>query len=274
MSSALDDRAVLVTGAGQGIGAAIALHAAAAGARVAVNDLVPERAEQTVSRIFDKGGSAVSIAGDIASRGGSAEVVERAVSALGGLDGLVNNAGVVRFGTLRSSTDEDWDQTMAVDFSAVAYMCKSAFEPLSRKGGAIANVSSIAALFPSVTAGSYSPAKAAVVSLTKQLALEWGPFGIRSNAVGPGMISGTSMTELADADADIAARRDEIVPLRRTGRPDDVADVVVFLLSDAARYVTGQLLLVDGGLSNSLVDFIPRPTTQDRHREVPDIADG
>ena len=118
MSRDLEERKVLVTGAGRGIGAAIALQTADAGALVAVNDLVPERAEQTVSGIVDAGGSAVSIAGDIASRDGSAKVVERAVRALGGLDGLVNNAGVVRFGTLRTSTDEDWDRTIAVDFSA------------------------------------------------------------------------------------------------------------------------------------------------------------
>ena len=274
MSRDLEERKVLVTGAGRGIGAAIALQTADAGALVAVNDLVPERAEQTVSGIVDAGGSAVSIAGDIASRDGSAKVVERAVRALGGLDGLVNNAGVVRFGTLRTSTDEDWDRTIAVDFSAVAYMCKSAFKPLRREGGAIVNVSSIAAVFPSVTAGSYSAAKAAVVALTKQLAVEWGPYGIRCNAVGPGMISGTSMTQLADADPEIAARRDEIVPLRRTGRPGDVADVVVFLLSDGARYVTGQLLLVDGGLAASLTEFIPRPTAQDDRRTGPATGGG
>ncbi len=155
---------------------------------------------------------------------------------------------------------------MAVDFSAVAYVSKAAFEALSDGGGAIVNLSSIAAEFPSITVGSYSAAKAAVVGLTKQLALDWGPAGIRCNAIGPGLISGTSMTEVADADPRIAERRDAIVPLRRTGRPDDIADVAVFLLSDASRYVNGQLLLVDGGLSTTLLEYIPRPGDQDAHR--------
>ena len=269
MSGLLEGRRVLVTGAGQGIGEAIATRAAAGGARIAVNDLESGRAERVVSSIRAHDGLAETVVGDVASRDGSAAVVKGAVRVLGGLDGLVNNAGVVRFGTLRTMTEADWDQTMKVDFSAVAYMCKAAFDPLAVDGGAIVNVSSIAAEFPSVTVGSYSAAKAAVVSLTKQLAVEWGQFGIRSNAVGPGMISGTSMTEVADADPEIAGRRDEIVPLRRTGRPEDVADVVVFLLSDAARYVTGQLLLVDGGLSASLLELIPRTIAQDAYREAP-----
>ncbi len=166
-------------------------------------------------------------------------------------------------------TDDDWDQTMAVDFSSVAYVSKAAFEDLSRGGGSIVNLASIAAEFPSITVGSYTAAKAAVVGLTKQLALDWGPFGIRCNAIGPGLISGTSMTEVADADPSIAARRDEMVPLRRTGRPDDVADVAAFLLSDASRYVSGQLILVDGGLSTTLLEYVPRPGEQDEHRSTP-----
>lgn len=262
----LRDRRVLVTGAGQGIGAAISHAAAAAGAHVGVNDLDQNRADATTEQIRASGGRATSIVGDISTRAGAAEVVRRTTDELGGLEGLVNNAGVVRFGTLRTMSDDDWDQTVAVDFSAVAYVSKAAFDPLSMNGGAIVNLSSIAAEFPSVTVGAYSAAKAAVVALSKQLALDWGPFGIRVNALGPGLISGTSMTEVADADPVLAERRNQIVPLRRTGRPEDIADVTVFLLSDASRYVSGQLLLVDGGLSTTLLDTVPRPGEQDRHR--------
>ena len=269
----LNGRRILVTGAGQGIGAAIAIAAGRAGAHVGVNDLTADRTTATVDAVEASGGRASPVVGDIATRPGAAEVVRQAAGRLDGLDGLVNNAGVVRFGSLRTMDEEDWDQTMAVDFSAVAYVSRAAFEPLSGSGGAIVNISSIAAEYPSVTVGSYSAAKAAVVALTKQLALDWGPSGIRVNAVGPGLISGTSMTEVADADPMIAERRDQIVPLRRTGRPEDIADVVVFLLSDASRYVSGQLLLVDGGLSTTLLEYVPRPGEQDRHRTAAPPAD-
>jgi NAD(P)-dependent dehydrogenase (short-subunit alcohol dehydrogenase family) len=232
-----------------------------------VNDLIEERAEAVVADIEDAGGWAVAIDGDVASREGAAAVVARAAEALDGLDGLVNNAGIVRFGTVTTITDEDWDATMTVDFASVAYVSKAAFEPLADGGGgSIVNLASIAAEHPSITVGSYSPAKAAVVALTKQLALDWGPYGIRVNAVGPGLISGTSMTEVADSDPRIAERRNRMVPLRRTGRPEDVADVIVFLLSDSARYVSGQFMMIDGGLSTTLLEYVPRPGEQDEHR--------
>jgi len=265
----LEGRRVIVTGGGQGIGAAICSAVAGAGATVAVNDVIAERAEATASAIASAGGSAHAVAGDIATWEGAQDVVGRCASALGGVDGLVNNAGIVRFGTLNTMTESDWADTMRVDFSAVALMCKAAYDELAKDGGAIVNLASIASVFPSITVGSYSPAKAAVVALTKQLALDWGPVGIRSNAIGPGLISGTSMTEVADADERIARLRDEMVPVRRTGRPDDIADVAVFLLSEAARYVSGQLILVDGGLSTTLLEYVPRPSEQDDHRATP-----
>lgn len=265
----LSGRHILVTGSGQGIGAAIATACAAAGAAVAVNDLVPERAEHTASAIEASGGTVIAVIGNVATRESAAEVVRHSAEGLGGLDGLVNNAGVVRFGSLDTMTPDDWDLTMAVDFSSVAYVSRAAFEFLRVRGGAIVNLSSIAAEFPSITVGSYSAAKAAVVALTKQLALDWGPFGVRCNAIGPGLISGTSMTEVADSDPAIAQRRDSMVPLRRTGRPEDIADVAVFLLSAASRYVSGQFLLVDGGLSTTLLEYVPRPGDQDAHRATP-----
>ncbi|MDG2427596.1 MAG: SDR family NAD(P)-dependent oxidoreductase [Acidimicrobiales bacterium] len=266
MTGLLNGRKILVTGAARGIGYAIALAATQAGARVAINDISAETTENAVSSINALGGKAHPAPGDVSARREASKIVDQAADALGGLDGLVNNAGIVRYGTLSNSSDADWDETLSVNFSAVAYMCKAALGHLTESQGVIVNISSIAAEHPSVTVGSYSAAKAAVLSLTRQTAVDWGPLGIRSNAISPGLISGTTMTSAADDHSETASGREQIVPLRRTGHPSDVADTAVFLLSDLSRYVNGQQILVDGGLSASLLEFVPRTTEQDQHR--------
>ena len=248
----LDGRRVLVTGGGAGIGAAIGRALAEAGAAVAVNDLDPDRASAVATEV-----GAVAVPGDVAIADGAAAVVAAATDSLGGLDGLVNNAGIVTVGALADADLDDWDRTMRVNFKSV-YLCSRAARPhLADGGGAIVNLASIAAFHPNGGTAAYSPSKAAVVALTRQSALEWGPQGIRVNAVAPGMISGTNMT--AAETEELRARRGDVVPLRRTGRPEDIAPVAVFLLSDAARYVTGQVVLVDGGWSVALLSFTPRP---------------
>lgn len=251
MEALLHERRVLVTGAGVGLGAAMARAIVRSGSTVAVNDIDPERSR----RIADELG-AVDAPGDISTIDGADSVIQAAVSGLGGLDGLVNNAGVVARGSLAEGDLGDWDRTMKVNFSGT-YLCSRLAHPHLVGGGSIVNLASIAASHPNPGTGAYTPSKAAVAALTKQAALEWGPDGIRVNVVAPGMISGTDMSA-AETD-ELRARRASVLPLRRTGRPDDVADVVVFLLSDMARYVTGQLLHVDGGWSVSLLSFTPRP---------------
>ncbi len=253
----LPKRTVLVTGAGAGIGAAIARTAAEAGARVAVNDLDPKRAAAVASEIDSNGGVAHSVPGDVADPDEAARVVTDAVSLLGGLNGLVNNAGIVTRGGLVSEPLDEWDRVMRIDYRAALLCSRSAYERLRADGGSIVNIASIAAVSPSAGTGAYTSAKAALVALTQQTALEWGPDGIRANAVAPGMISGTNMS--AGETDELRERRGNAMPLRRTGRPDDVADAVVFLLSEAARFITGQMLLVDGGWSVSLLSFTPAP---------------
>jgi NAD(P)-dependent dehydrogenase (short-subunit alcohol dehydrogenase family) len=253
---ALPDGAVLVTGAGSGIGVEMALAAAAAGAKVAVNDIDAATAAQTCKEVEAAGGTAYAVPGDVSNPEGARAVVEAAVAALGGLTGLLNNVGVVRGGMLLDLTEAEWDFNMRVDCSSALFVSQAAHPHLVASGGPIVNTSSLCAVFPAPGAGSYNAAKAALVTLTQQMALEWGPAGIRVNAIAPGMISGTHFSASSQDEA-IAERRGTIVPLRRTGRARDIAPSAVFLLSDASRYVTGQLLTVDGGLGISLQTFIP-----------------
>lgn len=247
---------ILVTGAGSGIGAAIAVTIADAGAAVAVNDLDPEAAARTVEQVRENGGTATVCAGDVASREGAGRVVGAATAGLGGLTGLVNNVGLVRGGQLDSVTVEDWEFVMGANCSSALY-CAQAALPHLGSGSAVVNLSSLCGIFPAPGAGSYNAAKAAVISLTQQMALEWGHRGIRANAIAPGLISGTNFSA-SSQDPAAAERRAQVVPLGRTGSAGDIAPVAEFLLSDCSRYMTGQVLVVDGGLGIGLQPMIPR----------------
>lgn len=251
----LSGGAVLVTGAGSGIGAATALAVAAAGATVAVNDINADAAQSTAERVAQAGGRAHAVPGDVATADGARAVVAAAADAMGGLTGLVNNVGLVRGGALATVTAEDWDFVMRVDCGSALY-CAQAARPYLGPGSAIVNVSSLCALYPAPGAGSYNAAKAAVISLTQQMALEWGGAGIRANAIAPGVVSGTNFSA-SSRDPEAAQRRGSVIPLGRTGRAEDIAAVAVFLLSPMAGYVTGQVLVVDGGLSVALQTFLP-----------------
>jgi NAD(P)-dependent dehydrogenase (short-subunit alcohol dehydrogenase family) len=245
------ERVVLVTGAGSGIGAGIAGVLASRGWRVVVNDISAPLAEQVAAQI---GG--VALPGDVAQEPES--IIDRVITEQGRLDGLVNNAGVIRRSPLAEVRAEELDLTYRVDLRAVVLLSQAAFPALSQSGGAIVNVSSMTAFTPQIGAGLYSAAKAGVVAFTKQAAVEWGPAGVRVNSVAPGMVR-SAMAEAVYADPVFAEKRRTMIPLRRIGEPDEVGSVVAFLLSADAGYVTGNTITVCGGVLHSLVSQIPQP---------------
>ncbi|MGA0877768.1 MAG: SDR family NAD(P)-dependent oxidoreductase [Ilumatobacteraceae bacterium] len=174
---------------------------------------------------------------------------------------LVNNAAIWGFGSLEDTSPEDFDRVLAVNVGGT-FHCTQSFgmHMLLRRRGSIVNMVSIAALAANPNVGAYSASKAAVVAFTRQTALEWGPRGIRANAVGPGFVPTPGTGQVYDDDA-VRRVRADAVPLRRLAEPSDVANAVAFLTSDQSAYVNGQVLYVDGGISQALMTLIPRPTS-------------
>ena len=254
----LRGRVCVVTGSGSGIGRGIALAFARVGARVAVLDLNAEGTEATREEIVRLGGEAVAIGCDTSDEAGVAEAAERSAKALGPCDVLVNNAGVLRSGSLDTLPLALWNQVLAVNLTGY-FLCSQVFGAQMRaKGkGAIVHIASISSAEATAFAGAYGTAKAGVRMLSHQLAVEWGPHGIRSNAVHPGMIM-TPMVKSVYDQAGVEKRRSESIPLGRIGQPDDIAQAVLFLASDRAAYITGDDVTVDGGFTRMLMSLVPR----------------
>lgn len=254
---------VLVTGAASGIGRATCLRLArdarAAGgrARVAAVDLAPSPGLDEVAEQLRKlEAEALPLSADMGSVDGPARVVEEAVARFGGLDGLVSNAGVNRPGLLVEYAVEDWDRLFAVNTRATWLLAKAAHPALKASRGALVAVGSMSGTNPHAHLGAYGPSKAAVIMLIRVLAQELGRDGIRVNAVSPGMVR-TNMTAPIYADAGLAAERAALVPLGRVAAPEDIADVIAFLLGPDARYLNGHDLVVDGGVTGNLLGRLP-----------------
>ena len=236
----------VVTGAGAGIGRGIATGFAEAGATVVLLDR-DDSAAQARDDITARGGRAVFIRCDVTNDDSVREAAAQSLAALGPASVLVNNAGTMRAGGLDTMSMTDWQAILSLNLTGY-FRCAQAFgaQMLARGSGALVHVASISAHAPQSHSGAYSTSKAAVAMLSRQLAAEWGPRGVRSNVVSPGLIR-TSMTKALYDTPGVEEARRAMVPRRRIGEPSDIANAVVWLASDAARCVTGIQLPVDMG---------------------------
>jgi 3-oxoacyl-[acyl-carrier protein] reductase len=236
--ASLDGKTALVTGASRGIGRAIALELGRAGASVVVGYRSGRDEAEAVAAEVD--GRAVQA--DVSDASSAAALVEAA----GDVDVLVNNAGLTRDGLLARMSDEDWDTVIQTNLSSVFFTCRAVARPMmKRRGGSIVNVSSIVGVHGNPGQTNYAASKAGIIGFTKSLARELGSRGVRANVVAPGYVK-TQLTDVLPEEATTAMLA--ATPLGRLGDPEDVAGAVRFLASDDAAFVTGAVLLVDGGL--------------------------
>lgn len=247
MPDALAGRVVLVTGSSRGIGAEVAVKAATAGATVAVHyHRSADGAERTLARVREAGGDGAAFGADLADGAAAEGLVGAVLDRFGRLDGLVNNAGRTQVGPFLDIAPEEWDAVLRTDLTAAFHTCRAVVPSmLARGSGAIVNVASRLGQTGVPETAAYSAAKAGLIGLTRSLARELGPRGIRVNAVAPGFTLTEMTADMAETEAGRARLRD--MPLGRFGRADEVAEAVVFLLTDASALFLGQTLNPNGG---------------------------
>lgn len=250
----LTGQAAIVTGGAAGIGEAVARRLAEAGAHVLVGDLDSDGAARTVEAITSRGGSAAACVADIGAPGVAAGLVEAAMKAFGRVDVLVNNAAIYPPAPALELTEQAWDRTLDLNLKALFFLSQAAARQmvLGGRGGRIVNIASKDAVHPAGNLAHYDASKAGVIMLTKSLALELAAHDIRVNSVMPGAVETPGATRLirngtSAAGAPSPPRGATRIPLRRVGKPDDIARAVLFLSTTASDYMTGTSILVDGG---------------------------
>ena len=250
----LKGRAALVTGAGGGIGKAIAARFTAEGARVAIWEIDEAKAEAAAREV---GGGAIGLAADVTDEGQIAAALRRTLDAFGRLDVAVNNAIRMLSGPLMDLPRDAFDGVLRVGLTGTFLVARAAAGHMAQAGGGtIVNIASNGGVQPYPGSGGYSACKAAVIMLTKQMSLEWARYKIRVNAICPGHTL-TPMTQPMYEDAAILEGRSKATPLGRIGKPEDTAAAAAYLASDDAEWVTGSILMVDGGVTHSMFNFLP-----------------
>jgi NAD(P)-dependent dehydrogenase (short-subunit alcohol dehydrogenase family) len=251
----LAGKAAVVTGAGSGIGRAVALAFAAEGARVVSADVDGATAESTVGAIAAGGGRAIAVKSDVADPAAVEELVKKTIAAFDGLDVLVNNAAIQVSKTIEDTTPQEWNRQMAINVGGV-FLCSKYFLPhLKKSRGAIVNMSSVNGFFVEPLCAGYCATKGAIIALTKAMAIDHGREGVRVNCICPGYIDAGLASGYFEAQADPQAARaaaGNLHALGRIGRPEEVARVAVFLASEDASFVTGSAYVVDGGFGSGL----------------------
>lgn len=244
----LEGKVALITGGARGIGKALALKFAAEGASVAISDLrFDDNMQATLNEIETLGVKTKGYASNAASYAESELLAENVLAEFGRIDVLVNNAGITKDNLLMRMTEEDWDAVMAVNLKSVFNLTKAVQRiMLKQKSGSIINMSSVVGVNGNAGQSNYAASKAGMIGFTKSIAQEIGSRSIRCNAIAPGFIETEMTHKLPD---DVRTQWISNIPLRRGGKPDDVANVAIFLASDLSLYVTGQVISVCGGMS-------------------------
>lgn len=243
----LQNKTAIVTGAAQGIGKAIAVRLAAGGANIVVVDIGEAKSATAAEEIRSHGGKALAISCDISSFKAAAAAVQQVVEVFGRVDILVNNAGINRDGVCWKMEENQWDQVIAVNLKGYFNFTRHV-APLfkAQMSGKIVNITSINGMRGKFGQSNYAAAKAGIIGYTKTVARELGPYGVNVNAIAPGLIETAMLRDNEARDKIVAAAMAEIV-LKRIGQPEDLANVVAFLVSDDASFITGDVLKVDGG---------------------------
>jgi NAD(P)-dependent dehydrogenase (short-subunit alcohol dehydrogenase family) len=246
----LNGKSAVITGAGNGIGRATAIQFADEGARLVINDIDKRSLAAVAETLRSAGADIVEVVGNVADPADAQAMISAAISHYGVIDILVANAGVIPLGTITDTAPEDWDRVMDVDARGMFLTCKYAITEMARQGrGSIICLSSISGMAGQRGQAAYGPAKFVATGLTRHLAVEWAQHGIRVNAVAPGTIETEAVRQVvktAEGRRYVDLIREQH-PMKRLGQPAEVAQAIVFLASDDASFITGEVLAVDGG---------------------------